>query len=547
MKTFTIKGEEDTPKYTILVFGGTSERSLTNFPDIISVFSPNSEANNILEYYTNGQPTETQFFSTLKPGKGYCIQANRTFTIETDESALDSIPDNITLISKPNGPSWHIIKFPFSTPVKISDYPFIKKVQRESIKTNSSTLEEYNSEQPLSQQPFNTLDPETNYIVHISSTGVIKNPISTPKYLSTVTPQQLQANTMLQCNNIRPIEPWVSPKINIWIDSELDSLYPMLKKAFNKVSNNILFSSLLPSYGNSFDVLSKKINVYKAPNKRILTQLSYDSDGRSKIINLCFYNQIEAVYYFKETPSTPTFSFYEDVCIAKTLNNERIYGVGFNLADLNAELTSDFLKTAQQGDSPTFADPNNLKNTNFEFLALNSNISVNELTNTVLTTLKKFNFIKMLPTVKTLTKGNCFNKCFFNNTFLNPNEIITNTKIASQTIIRNFEIDQIGFLKPFATTNKKIDFVDVELFGGQFYSFAVTTGTNGSWLVRRNNSTNQWTLVGFFGAVNNQLDSCGFELSDQVFMRWGTNIKTACRWEYLLNPDFISPIISFNV
>ena len=546
MKTFTIKGEKDSPKYTILFFGGTSERSLTNFPDIISVFSPNQEANNIIEYYTNGQPIETQFFSTLKPGRGYCIQANRTFTIETDESALEPIPDNITLISKPNGPSWHIIKFPFSTSVKISDYPFIKKVRRESIKTNSSTLEEYNSEQPLNTQPFITLDPETNYIINISSTGVIKNPASTSKYISTLTQQQTRTNIMLQYNNTRPTNPWASPKINIWIDSELYSLYPMLKKVFNKDSNNILFSSLLPSYGNSFDVLAKKINVYTAPDKRILNQISYDSDGRSKIINLCFYNQIESVYYFKETPTTPTLSFFEDICAAKTSNNKRIHGVGFSLADSNSTLTSDFFKLAQQGNSSDFADPNNLRNSNFELLTLNSNISASELINSILTILKKFDFIEMLPTVKTLTKGNCFNKCFFNNTFLNPNEIVTNTKIAAKTIARNFEIDQIGFLKPFATTNKKVDFIDVELFDGQFYSFAVTAGINGSWLVRRNNLTSQWTLVGFFGAVNNQLDSCGFALSDRVFMRWGTNTKTACRWEYLLNPDFVSPIITFN-
>ena len=546
MKTFTIKGDEDNPKYTIISFEGTSDRSLTNFPDIISVFSPNEQANNILEYYTNQQPAETQFFTSLKPGRGYCIRSKRTFTIETDETTSPDIPNSVSLISTTNGPSWHILTFPFKSSVKISNYSFIKKVQRESVKTNSSTLEEYNADQPLNQQPFTTLDPGISYIIYVTSTGTIYNPDQPVEITNSFTVKDISKNRMLQITNTKPDRSWLSPKINIWINSNLYKTYSVFEKLFHKQDSNLLFNSLLPSYGNSFDVLNKKINIFATEDKRIFNQLSYDSDGRSKVINLVFYNEMESVYYFKETPEKPTFSFYEDICKAKSSDSKRIFGIGFNVADLNSILTAKFLSLAQHGSSSAFEQPNNLADTNFKFVSVESNFSLSGLTNLLLEALMKFDFIETIPTIKTLTKGNCFNKCFFNSTFFDPNEIITNTKIATKTILNSFDIDQIGFLKPFATTNKKADFIDVELFDGSSYSFAVTNGQNGSWLVRRNNSTSQWTLVGFFGATNNQIDPLGFDLSDKIFMRWGSSLKTACRWEYLLNQDYVSPIISFN-
>jgi hypothetical protein len=548
MKTFNIKGNKTNPKYTILVFDGTSERSLENFPDIVSAFSPSDESNNILEFYSSDQPTQTQFFTALKPGKGYCIQSKSDITIQTDGSEADKIPSAIFLSSTiANTSSWHIIKYPFTVSVKISNYPFIEKVQRASVSTDSATLETYDKSS-VGTRDFNTLDPNVSYIIQISKSGKIVDPNRTDSFNTDLAILSNTTNALLQHSTKRPTTSWSSPKINFWVDANLHEQLPLTEILTNKnKQGNILFSSLLPSYGNNINVLKNKVNVYKFTDQRSLAYLGYDSDNRSKTINLVFTKRFESVYFFNETPQTPTFSYYEDICNTRVADSDRIFGKLFCFETEHTINTQEFFSLAENGSRAEFDTLNNLKNTNFNLTLMSSDCTVLSVVDIIIQTLKSFDFITLAPTIKTIAVGNCFNDCHFGQSVFNPNEIITNKQTAQNTIARSFDVDQIGFLKPFAEANRKTNFVDVTLYDNQKFSFAITNGSNGSWLVRRNNDTSQWTLVGFLGASIEDSASCvGFALSDKSFMRWGSDLNFACRWEHLLHSDFNSPIVSFN-
>ena len=548
MKTFNINGEKNSPRFTLLQFDGTSERHLSNFPDIISAFSPNEESNSNIDFYINGASTESQSVTSLKPGRGYCIRSVRQFTIETDGILNGFVPDILTLDCSDITKAWHIIKFPFNSSINLSDYPSIKKAQKVSL--DSKTFDTYSPNDKLCA--FTTLDPNITYLISVSETTNIMNPNKATYSISEPLSKQFASkiksdNPRLRLSNAQPNIPWESPKINIWLDSKLPEAQ-QISTILNDDDANPLITALLPLFGGNLDVLKNKVQILPFTLDRVFNAVGYSNDNYSRFVNLVFCNDLESSYFFSETPNQPTVRYYEDVCALNSVNQTNVAGTIFfiNSEDnTNSELSWKFLSSIKT-DEGKFESPNNIKDlANFKISQVQANFTKEELTNVITEAIIGHGYKNLTPTVKTITKGNCFNSCSFNSKFFNPNEVITNTNSVANSIKVGFDVEEIGYLKPFIIATEQTTFVDVWLFDGRSYSFAVM-GSNERWLVRRNNSTKQWTLVGYFGIGSMQGDNIGFALSDKTLMCWGTNPNNFCRWEYLLNPDFGSAVIEFN-
>jgi hypothetical protein len=121
-----------------------------------------------------------------------------------------------------------------------------------------------------------------------------------------------------------------------------------------------------------------------------------------------------------------------------------------------------------------------------------------------------------------------------NNITYSIGESVSNTNLGND-IERAVRIPFIGDYAPLPKFFKN-SFANVTTSNGKDYTFAYSS-FNKHWIIRRDNSTNIWTLVAFVWPIPKIGDSDGFNNSTFTTMAWGTSIENTVNWQQLLQAD----------
>jgi hypothetical protein len=118
--------------------------------------------------------------------------------------------------------------------------------------------------------------------------------------------------------------------------------------------------------------------------------------------------------------------------------------------------------------------------------------------------------------------------------FIGAMETVLNAAVGKTIDGNNSRTDHIKSHSPFlGTLNREVEIV---MGTGQKYSFYMGSESQ-DWLVRRNDATGKWSLVGYFGLGQKAGADLAFTNSHKGQMQWGTDGANSCSWEPLLRPD----------